>query len=333
MGDYSKGLWQATTVCTIKSDHPETIVLKSTRKKNPKRFVVIKAVLCHYSTLFEKLFNGIWKESHEEKAEFDVELSQSVLRLVEGWLCTGCILTGFNPDLILKLYNYADYIGCLALKRSVLTHLHKKSGINLISYKALHDNGIWTERQDTPLYQWVVDKFAFHWNPSMDDVVESDDDFNGDDHDSPDVEEDKFNIPLDIPSSFLYAQRRVLYKYRQNVKRGIGKGECPCCSNVCKYHEHPSEDERRATCGAGEKDLLDNFKDEDVDDIDDGSEEAVGQLENRIVDAETERGNNGVKGNGIVNQDAGMDVNGKRKAHDDGQEEVSAKKHKQETES
>lgn len=155
------------------------------------------------------------------------------------------------------------------------------------------------------------------------DSTSSDEDSSDDDHDSPDAEDDKFSIPSDIPSSFLYAQRQVLYKYRREVSRGIGKGDCPCCRNVCKYHEHPDEDERRATCGAGEQDLLDSFMDEDVDDIDEASEEAIGQLENQTVDAEMKEGNDEVEGNGIVN--------GKRKAQDDGEEEdVSAKKHKQE---
>lgn len=338
-------------------DNPETIILKSKHKKNPKLFSVNKAVLRHYSTYFEKLFSDSWKEGREAKAKFEIEQPQRVLRLLHGFLSTGCIYTDFDPDTILKLYNYGDYIGCVALRRAVITHLQKVSktldgNINIISYQTLHDNEIWTKRSHTGLYRFIVDTFAFHWHHDMDN--------------SP--AEANFDIPGSIPVNFAYDQLVIRTKYQHAIGRGIGVGDCRCCSGLCKYHEHPNDEERLATCGATfeeTSELLGVYWAEDDDDIDEDGEEAVDGYENQEVDAEMERENGNVVGNGLdiettyfladiemgggtrevegngighnstntvdTNESMESDPTGKRKAQDDGEEEnISAKKHKQE---
>lgn len=147
--------------------NPEMVVLKSTRKKNPMSFFVNKAVLRHYSTYFDAIFNQFWKEGREGKAIFDAAISQRALRLLHGWFLTGIILTDFEPDILLELHTYADYIGCMALQRAVVSQLQKVSktregGINVISYQSLHDHKIWTEHSNSGLYRFIVDIFAFH---------------------------------------------------------------------------------------------------------------------------------------------------------------------------
>lgn len=338
------------------------IILKSTHKKNPQPFTFNKAMLCHYSTYFKKTFNGSWRETNE--TELMVDVSQRALRLVHGFMCTGCIFTDFDPDTILKLYIYGDYIGCVALRRAVISHLQKVSktsdgSINIISYQSLEDNKIWTKYQHTALYRFIVDTFAFHWHHEMDG--------------SP--AEANFDIPGRIPIKFAYAQLVIRSKYQHVIGRGIGIGDCHCCSSVCKYHEHPNDEERLTTCGATfeeTSELLGGYWNEDADDIDETGEEAVAEHEEQEIDAEMEEeieevdfnaimnesinsvteffntgndtemsgGNQEVEGNGIGNdsnntgnniENTGMQANGKRKAQDDGEEEeVSAKKHKQE---
>lgn len=308
------------------------VVLKSTHKKEPKSFFVNKAVLRHYSTFFDATFKKPWKEGHEGKTEFDVPVSQRVLRLVHGWMLNGGIVTDFEPDVLLKLYIYADYIGCVALQRAVVSHLQKVSktsggNINIISYQSLHDNKIWTEHSESGLYRFVIDTFAFHWHHEMDD--------------SP--AEADFNIPRDIPIKFAYDQLVIRTENQHAIGRGLGVGDCRCCSSVCKYHEHPSDEERLATCGATFEDkseVLGRHWNEDADDIDEDGQDAVAEYETQEVDIEMEEGNKEVEGNGIGSESTNTENNientetktsGKRKAHEDGEEEeVSTKKRKQE---
>ncbi|KAG9522941.1 Metallo-dependent hydrolase, partial [Aureobasidium melanogenum] len=334
-------------------DHPEMIILKSKHKKNPQPFLFNKAVLCHYSTYFKKTFNGSWRETNE--TELIVDVSQRALRLFHSWLPTGCIHTDFDPDTILKLYVYGEYIGCVALRRAVISHLQKVSktsdgSINIVSYQSLEDNKIWTKYEHTGMYRFIVDTFAFHWHHEMDgSPAEAD-----------------FDIPGRIPIQFAYNQLVIRSKYQHAIGRGIGVGDCRCCSSACKYHEHPNDEERLATCGATfeeTSELLGGYWHEDTNDIDEDGDKAVNDHGNQHIDADMEEeikevdvnesvntgddtevngGNQEVEGNAIINdsigtgdniEDTEMDVNGKRKAHDDGEEEVSAKKHKQETES
>lgn len=118
-------------------------------------------------------------------------------------------------------------------------------------------------------------------------------------------------------------------------------GVCCCCHDVCKYHEHPNWEEWGTTCGASREEyceLLTKFCVDDADDIDDCIDEAVGQHENQ--DSKMDGCTKEVDGNGAGSEptntgndieDTETDTNGKRKAHDDREEEeVSAKKHKQE---
>ncbi|KAG9579493.1 hypothetical protein KCU77_g11816, partial [Aureobasidium melanogenum] len=331
MVDYSKGLWQPAEVYAMMSDHPETIVLKFNHKEEPKSFVVNKAVLCYYSTYFEKTFNGFWKESRECKNEFEVDLSQADLRLFHGWLHTGRILSHthiFKPDHIIRLWQYGDYIGCLALRRTAMSHLQRSSAdrlrVKLVSYDSLHCNNVWIEYRDSALYQFIIDVFAFHWDHGKDAQVEDP------------VEE------YDIPNTFLYDQMVIRSKYAHIIKKGLGLGDCPCCTvEACKYHEHSSGDERDATCGCISDDLRGLYVNDDADDIND--EESESEHEDQDIDAEKGEEITEVDFNAFINESintcndteaAGTDVNGKRKAYDDGQEEeVPAKKLKQEADS
>ncbi|KAH0362950.1 hypothetical protein KCU65_g7760, partial [Aureobasidium melanogenum] len=333
--DYSKGLWMAAKVYGLMSDHPKTITLKSSRKKNPKKFIVNKAALCHYSSFFEKAFNGNWKESHEMKVEFEVDVSQSVLRLFDGWLATGQVFTNCDSEPIFELYRYADYISCLALRRAVMTHAlsfcnRYEDGLSYITYQSLRDSKILTEHRNSSLYKWIVDTFAFHWEAGWDEEYV-------------DCDDEKFDVPDDVPGSFFYDQRRVLQECRQDIKKGVAPGECRCCKSACTYHEHSSEAERKATCGAEGEDLVLSWKfwKEDADDINELDEETVSEHEDQAVDAEMEGRSKEDENNRVVEElvdtvdtTEGIepDANDKRKVQDDAEEKeaVSAKKHKQE---
>ncbi|KAG9698293.1 hypothetical protein KCU95_g5004, partial [Aureobasidium melanogenum] len=324
MADYSKGLWMAATVYGMMVDNPETIILKSTHKKSPKLFIVNKAVLRHYSTYFEQIFSDSWKEGREGKAEFEVEQPQRVLRLLHGFLSTGCIYTDFDPDTILKLYKYGDYIGCVALRRAVILHLQKVSktsdgSINIISYQTMHDNEIWTKYSHTGLYRFIVDTFAFHWHYEMDN--------------SP--AEANFDIPGSIPVKFAYDQLVTRTKYQHAIGNGIGVGDFRCWSGL--YGEEAVDGHENQDVDA---EMEDKIEEVDFNAIKNQCIDIVNELLETGNDTEMSGGNQEFEGNGTVHASTitidtteGMDsdVNGKRKAQDDGEEEdVSAKKHKQE---
>ncbi|KEQ61209.1 uncharacterized protein M437DRAFT_21444, partial [Aureobasidium melanogenum CBS 110374] len=239
---------------------------------------------------------------------------------------------------IFELYKYADYISCLALRRAVMTHALSlctgfDDGLSFVTYRSLRDSKILTEHRDSSLYKWIVDTFAFHWEAGWDEEdLDCDDDCS-----------DNFDVPNDVPGSFFYDQRRVLDECRKQIKKGSDRGVCRCCESACTYHEHTSEAERMATCGA-EKEVLDlpwKFQEDDADDINETNAETVNEHEDKPVDVETEGRSKEAENNSFVEElvdtvdtteDMEPDVNGKRKAedNDEEEEEVSVKKHKQE---
>ncbi|KAG2163847.1 hypothetical protein VTO58DRAFT_106424 [Aureobasidium pullulans] len=139
MADYDKNIWRASRVVQITVDNHEIAALRSTRKSEPQPFLFNLALLCYYSTYFKTLLSGPFKESQERKTEFLVDASQQSLRLFYGWLATGRIFMEFHAEVICELFVFADFIGCIALQRAILTCLPQISkglhgGIYIIDY-------------------------------------------------------------------------------------------------------------------------------------------------------------------------------------------------------
>lgn len=309
--------------------------MRSTRKSEPQPFLFNLALLCYYSTYFKTLLSGPFKESQERKTEFLVDASQQSLRLFYGWLATGRIFMEFHAEVICELFVFADFIGCLALQRAILTCLPQISkglhgGIYIIDYQTLSDCKIVDEHRISAFYRYILGTYVFHWEHEMDDDLED---------------------PTLLHPAFLHDRLKSMSKHRQMIGRGVGVGDCPCCSNVCKYHSHPNDEERSATCGSKAEDLALKFWEKDADDVYDQDEQINGVQdithEEQALDVEMEGGITGASNQDTEskeveiqageeksdsNLDQQMDLAGsKRKALDE-DEDGSAKKLKQESE-
>lgn len=82
-----------------------------------------------------------------------------------------------------------------------------------------------------------------------------------------------------IPSKFLYDSVVGISRNQHIISRGVGIGDCRCCSSGCKYHEHPNDEERLATCGATAEDLLLKFEGENHSDVEDENKEDADEMQ------------------------------------------------------
>lgn len=84
-----------------------------------------------------------------------------------------------------------------------------------LAYESLPSN--------SPLLSWLVELYVHHWNPDKD-------------------AEEPGDSTEDAPKKFLYD----VLKGKSTLVGDPGR-QCGCCRNICEYHEHESEKERKAS--------------------------------------------------------------------------------------
>ncbi|THY93030.1 hypothetical protein D6C93_05751 [Aureobasidium pullulans] len=306
-------------------ENPEMIILRSMRKAQPLSFSVNKALLCYYSAYFQALINGPFKEGLEEKTEIKLDVSQKVLRQFYGWLTTGRVQMGFQPDVTIKLWIFGDFIDSLALRRDAITHLQRSSreqpSVGMVGYMTLHENKVWTEFHNSALYVYIVHTFSYHWDHRREFALRGG--FAG----------------IGIPEQFLHDQRTSMSMHRERSLAGSISGHCYCCHGTwaaCKYHEHTSQEEQSATCGSRGEDLVGKFWDEDASDDDEQTEDAQnkqadgkGGGEKRENENSDGGGDHDSKNHNDSQNDEEMELTGTKRKAQDKSEDGSAKKLKQ----
>ncbi|KAF2656849.1 hypothetical protein K491DRAFT_715065 [Lophiostoma macrostomum CBS 122681] len=202
---------------------------------NHQNYQVYKDFLVYYSDYFRKALAGPWKEAEGVVRIEDVE--PELFKLFIYWLYTQDVKRLYSEDvdvrecfklsygtaasrmMFMKLYVFADRFSVPKLRKAVNNH-YVTSGARF-----------------TPWYDVVI--YAFDNLPSAYKIL----DFlvdtqcaNWSDKDSPEETELKAKLPHD----FLV---RVMSRSRELLRGGKSKKIIPC-----EYHEHDSEEEKKA-CG------------------------------------------------------------------------------------
>ncbi|KAH0157301.1 hypothetical protein KCU67_g7960, partial [Aureobasidium melanogenum] len=192
-----------------------------------------RELLCFFSSYYNAALNGKFLEATKDR--FEVDLSEEHLHSFSYWIYTGSfnveLLSGSESEesLYVKLYIFADQMDILALRRSAISHLADADPLTWDLVKLILMN----LPENSPLRRSVLDMFIAHW------TLES-----------------KWGLP-EPDSPVDHECFPALYKFMREVMAGITlrtscpeeSTECPCCIDLCRYHEHESEEEREATCG------------------------------------------------------------------------------------
>ncbi|CAD0100204.1 unnamed protein product, partial [Aureobasidium mustum] len=200
----------------IKSRSPETIQLRSVHGAAQS---ANKALLCYFSSYYAAALNGRFAEARQDI--FSVNLSGKQLQVFINWLHTGKLeLHSWDREDRVKIYIFADLVDILALRREIMTEKGRMERYREVGLVISH------LPRNSPYRRRVVDYYANHWKP-----------------------EDDMYDPI---SSLEITTHREFYRevVQSEVLANIsGRTGCSCCTNVCNFHEHESEEEWNATCG------------------------------------------------------------------------------------
>ncbi|KAH0335692.1 hypothetical protein KCU81_g8928, partial [Aureobasidium melanogenum] len=180
---------------------------------------VNKALLCYFSHYYAAALNGRFAEASQEI--FRVDLSGKQLHVFINWISTGKLeLQPWEREDRVKLYIFADLVDILALRRQIMTEKGRMERYREVGVVMSH------LPSNSPYRRRTVDYYANHWKPEDD------------------IYDPISSLEITIHRTFLCEV--VQSEARAKVNRHPG---CPCCANVCNFHEHESEEEWHATCG------------------------------------------------------------------------------------
>jgi hypothetical protein len=198
----------------IKVTSPATVDLRSTYGVLQS---INKELLCYFSPYYHAALHGRFAEARQKT--FQVDLTGKQLQVFINWVHTGRLeLHSWDREDRVKLYIFADFVDILALRRQIMTEpdrmeKYREVGVVMAFLPSM-----------SPFRTRIADHYANHWEPE------------DDKHDSISV--------LDITSHREFFNDIVESDARAKTRKHAG---CPCCGNPCRYHEHVSEEEWRAS--------------------------------------------------------------------------------------
>lgn len=215
---------------------PETVQLEAICGRKRATVSVHTELLCHFSPYYYAALKGGFEESGSESLEVDTD--KETLNLLVSWLYSGQLLAHLSPAdrfkkyRLMCLYIFADRFDFLALRRHIFKAwneafiVSKSPGFENVNY--LYKN----LPTSSPMLQFTVDVDAKHK------VFKS----------------YVLGAAERAPSAYLFAvlqaREAIHLSELTNIKNPAAKTEdikCPCCHDVCRYHEHESEEERKAS--------------------------------------------------------------------------------------
>lgn len=184
--------------------------------------MIHEELLCFFSLYYTAALKGEFLEAHKES--FDVDLSGDDLQRFAKWIYTGDASDSITDASNVRLYIFADQVDIMALRRTIISEFPAGCVLRYEMIKL-----IYTKLPDTsPLLKHTLACYIGHWEP-------------GDDDNDPCLLDSEMD-PDNLLANFVY-----------QVLRGVALREskdspgCPCCKDICQYHEHSSKEEWKAS--------------------------------------------------------------------------------------
>lgn len=198
----------------IKFRSPATIQLRSIHGVVQS---VNKALLCHFSPYYAAALNGRFAEAHQET--FSVDLSGKQLQVFIDWIHTGQLeLQSWEREDRVKLYIFADLVDIIALRRKIMTEKGRMERYREVGLVMSH------LPNNSPYRRRIVEYYANHWKP----------------------EDDRYD-PISSLDITIHCEFFNEVVQSEALAKISGRSGCSCCTNVCNFHEHESEEEWNAS--------------------------------------------------------------------------------------
>lgn len=117
-------------------------------------------LLCHFSRYYTALLRGNFSEAGQQNVTLELDASQA--KWFVTWLYSGRFPEDLDYPNLFQLYIFADKTDIPALRKDIMTHIHKRS----------HRSGSPTIKdavetfdilpKSSGLVRWIVDRFATH---------------------------------------------------------------------------------------------------------------------------------------------------------------------------
>lgn len=221
-------------LCSSKIVH-----LRASGTSNSRYLAVHLELLCFLLPYFRAAFKGGFQE--REKDSLDVEVSQHVLEIVVAWMYTGQ-LTGEHclyARTLIDVYIFADKFEFLALRRSIIrpAAFRRYKGCRFCSSYSTVSHAYRNLPSNSPLLRFIEKTYIQHWRCDVDE--------------DPIDHSDRAAAPPEFLSAVLYGRDKMLRDAQDKRSKGDENAmsdmqKCACCNDVCLFHEHQSEEERKA---------------------------------------------------------------------------------------
>lgn len=207
-------------------------IVKLTAESDDKVFITVhKELLCGFSPYYRAAIDGSFEEAN--KSSFTAKTTPEALCMFGRYLYTRDLVhhddVTLNLNTLVDLYIFADMIGAISLRRDIITVWSvdlDEFGPRFPSYKAI-DKMNQNLPENSPLRMLMLQSHIWHWEPTHEVVA--------------DAEEQSTAL------AFMTAVALGKHEILTSVERDSNEPNCPCCNEPCKYHEHVSEEERRAS--------------------------------------------------------------------------------------
>lgn len=228
--DPQSSTWTAEGLSTILFAPSKRIICKC---KDNFTIRIPESLLCYFSRYYNALLRGHFSEAGSDSITLDLSAHQA--KAFVTWMYSGQFAETCDYPMLFELYVFADQVDVPALKKNIMTFIHKRS--DLRGSPAIGDavKAFVALPKSCGLVRWLADRFAYHERSEL----------------LSDVNTEFINhvaaARSNIPSFVCYST-------------GSGAGTHPCCNvtvripcncslcqsrsmkkaQACTYHEHDS---------------------------------------------------------------------------------------------
>lgn len=208
------------------------IELRASLNPESEPLKVHAELLCHFSTYYRAALKGGFLEKNSPSLE--VAASSGLLHTVVSWMYTGCLSlevgAAFSRQMI-DIYYFADRCEMQALRRKVISDWSKKlqSGPPRLPSYANVSHAYGCLPANSSLLRFLESIYVWHWSWVQDDNAKARD--------------GRMNAPKEFLSAILNGRDYS----RDFINLPEESACCSCCYFPCRFHEHGSEEEWKAS--------------------------------------------------------------------------------------
>ncbi|CAD0100362.1 unnamed protein product [Aureobasidium mustum] len=156
--DPSSHTWTAEAVGNIITTNSKMLKCTANGDFNA---LIPEDLLCYFSRYYTALLRGNFSEAGQDNVTIELDASQA--KAFVTWLYTGSLAKDLEYPLLVKLYIFADKTDIPALRKDIMSHIHKHSKIKGNPRLKHVANAFAILSKSSGLVRWMVDRYVYHW--------------------------------------------------------------------------------------------------------------------------------------------------------------------------